>query len=310
MRYKLTAEVVGNLFSCENLNAETDGYVFNLIPGQDNKIVQISISKNVPEERIEMFRSTIGPGKGDSKFTIQIGGDQETHDDLIDKFQMIESNLSFSTRGALQRIKWETPDQEYIPETEEEQILLAVSSFSYSKEYPEPTALIEEKPFRNLIKSSRKYDSLRVPKAFWREGLNYFHSFQYVQSFYQFYFIIEDFYANGKSGKNNILGEFHRSSEFKELCENSLDKLFRLEKHKKNLEFFFDEFNCDISPRGLQELLFEMRGALHHYSSRSTRPKGNPFNQEGFKSIALLSMHLVTRAIGYKIADINQKDID
>ena len=88
--------------------------------------------------------------------------------------------------------------------------------------------------------------------------------------------------------------------QFENLCINSLEKIINDPRHAINLRQYFENFACEETPRGLGELLFEMRGALHHYSSRSTRAKGTPFNQNDFETIALLAMHLVTTAIAYR----------
>ena len=90
------------------------------------------------------------------------------------------------------------------------------------------------------------------------------------------------------------------------LADDSLKKIFKDHRHRSNLEALFKEFKCDISPTGLQELLFEVRGALHHYYGRSTKRKGTPFNQREFESISLLVMELCTVAIYYRIVEINR----
>ena len=85
----MTAELVGNLICPNILTVDLIGYKFELIPVLSNKIEHISISKQVREDRVDLFKSTIGSGQGGSKATINIGGDRETHMDLIDKSQMI-----------------------------------------------------------------------------------------------------------------------------------------------------------------------------------------------------------------------------
>ncbi len=306
MQYKIVAEVVGNLFIPDNVCFEFRGYEFDFISDDKGRLKSIGISKKVPDDRVEKFKSTFGPGKGQSVGTINIGGDIETHEELVDQLQMLESALAFSSKAALERINWDAPEQEYIPETPDDEQLIAIRSFRYSRQYPKSKSLLQPDFIKKLVEYAPKYDELRVAKAFWREGMVFFNRFQYVQAFYQFYFVIEDFFASGKSGKKQVLSEFHKSSEFEELCNKTLIELFKTEKHRENLKRFFEECNCEPTHIGLQELLFEMRGALHHFSSGSSRPKGTPFNQKEFESISLLSMYLVTLAIGYREAAISQ----
>jgi hypothetical protein len=182
-----------------------------------------------------------------------------------------------------------------------------VRAFSASQEYPQSRSFLQTKILEEIVATAPRYDELNIIKAFWREGMIFFNTFQYAQAFYQFFIIIEYFYAPGKSGKGPVLKEFGKSHEFRKLCENSLSELFKLERHRANLELMFGRFNCPVTPEGLQELLFETRGTLHHYSSKSKRSKFTPFNQNDFETIALLVMHLTTTAIGYRIVQINQR---
>jgi hypothetical protein len=306
MRYKLVAEVEGDVFISSPISIQKDEFEFSFIPSSDGRLISISITMSVPQERVKNFASTIEPGKGQSVASISIGGDIEIHKQLVGQLQTLESNFAFITGMAVQRIKWDNPKQEYIPDGPEDETILSVRGFSATQEYPKPRAFLQTNILQSIVIAAPMYDELKITKAFWREGMIYFNNFQYIQAFYQFYFIIEDFYAPGKSGKKPVLQEFRKSMVFKELCNNSLLELLKDARHRLNLEHLFSQFNCEVTSEGLQELLFEIRGALHHYSSQSQRPKGTPFNQKDFESIALLAMHLVTSAIGYQIANINQ----
>lgn len=218
---------------------------------------------------------------------------------------MVESALSYSTRFSLQEIDWDTPDQEYIAESDEDRELLSVSAFSYTRGYPETKVLVTEDALAQVVQLAPEYDDLRIAKAFWREGMGYFMAFRYVQAFYQFYFVIEDFFAGGKSGKKGVMGAFHKSAGLMEHCTNYLDRVEEDARHWKSLKEHFGEFKCAVSPQGLAELLFEMRGALHHYSRHSQRSRGTPFNQSDYETISLVAMQIATSGIAYREVEIS-----
>ena len=197
--------------------------------------------------------------------------------------------------------------EKFIAETPEEEELIAITSFTRTRQYPEPPTLFSPVDLIRLISKFPAYESLRVPMPFWREGENYFSTFQYVLAFYQYYFIIEDFYAGGKSSQSAVLKEFARSEEFRQLAHNSITELFKEPKHRQALEKLFTQEGCEVSATGLQKLLFKVRGGLHHYFGNSPKTRGTPFNQAEFESVALLVMHLTTAAIGYRIVAINQQ---
>jgi len=306
MQYKVVADVEGTIDIGEAATVETDDLWFDFIPDEDGYLREVAAGKTVPESMIDEFESTIDPQRGPIKARISIGGNRALYEMLIDSLQMIESQLAWATHGALQRIRWDTPRQEFVPESPDEERRLSISSVSHKREYPPLLAEIAPDQLKTIVQSAPLYDELRVPMSFWREGQVYFARFRYIEAFYQFYFVIEDFYASGRSGKTSVLRAFERSSEFGSLCDLALDKFQAMPRHAESLRELFDQFQCELTRKGLQELLFTVRGALHHYSSGSPRPKGTPFNQQLFETIALVADYLSTTAIGYRIVEIGQ----
>lgn len=124
-------------------------------------------------------------------------------------------------------------------------------------------------------------------------------------SYYYFYFVIEDFYANGKSGARGVLTEFQKSTEFLQVAANALNMVFQDERHRQNLIKFFKEEDCEVTPSGLQKLLYHIRGNLHHYYSKSPKTRGTPYNQKEYESIALTAMTVTSYAIGLREAAIS-----
>lgn len=307
MRYKLIASVEGEAYLVSPTVIELEDYRAEFDVDQQGRLSKITVSVAVPEDKLEKFRSSLTLGDGESIPRINISTDVELHAELVDRLQMLESALAFSTHTAVMNIDWDTPEQEYVPESPGDEELIAISSFSHARGYEIPKVILQPDVLHTIISSAPKYDELRVPKAFWRKGMISFSSFEYVQAFYQFFFVIEDFYAAGKSGKKPFLEALNKSQDFSDICENSLEAFSKMDRHNGNLQELLDEYGCERSIGGLQELLFEIRGSLHHYSSRSPRPKGTPFNQNDFESIALLALHMVTTAIAYKIVEINNR---
>lgn len=306
MRFLLRAKLEGQLFLTEGVSFERNGLLYQFIPDESGQIQEIAVSLKVPDEKVGNFAGGIGPGRGESVATFTIGGDKELREYLVSELQSLESSLAFVS-GSVRRIRWDEPHQEFIAENPEEEQLITFTGFSRSYTYPTPDVIIPPERLIRLLCDYQNYGSLRIPMAFWREGNNYFAEFQYVQAFYQFYFIIEDFYAGGKSGESPVLKEFAKSEEFRELCDSSINEIFKESKHRRALEELFSQERCEISGTGLQKLLFKVRGRLHHFSRNSPRAGGTPFNQSEFESIALLTMYLTTVAIGIRIEAINRQ---
>ena len=149
-----------------------------------------------------------------------------------------------------------------------------------------------------------------VPKAFYKEGINEFTSRRYINAFYNFYFILEDIYGEGKTKNKDIVEAFKQSSEFVIIIERTLkDILERDKRHNNNIRNFCKEENVTFDTKGVIELLQKIRGNLHHYSSKSSKHLGTPFAHEEFESIAYLTMCLALQTIFLKIVHINQSTI-
>jgi hypothetical protein len=308
MKYKLIAEVEGLLFISESIEFEFQNITYEFIMGEDGRLTNVAVSKVVPENKISDFQQTFEPGNGDVKLKISIGGDKELHDELVKELQVIESNLAFSSQASLKRIRWDISDQEYIPENQKDESLIAISSLSKGIRHNKLKVKTSTKSIEMLIKLAANYETLSTPKAFWREGMIYMENTQYIQAFYQFYFVIEDFYISGKSSsKKSVMKKFQQSEELIEIAKNTLSTIFDLPNHKKKLEEHLTEYKCQTSPIGLLEMLYEARNNLHHFHSRSTRTQGTPFNQSIFHTIALVTMHIATSAIVYREVNISQK---
>lgn len=132
MKYRVRVAVEGEVYLPRNigrLEARRDDLTFELKADRAGRITEASIARQVPPDRIERFRSTVGPGRGDSKATFHIGGDKELFDDLLLELQRFESALSFGVRGAVRRFVWHSYTTEIVAETPEEQELAPITGF-------------------------------------------------------------------------------------------------------------------------------------------------------------------------------------
>lgn len=307
MRYMLIADVDSSIYISENVSVETNELKVEFLKNDAGKLISVTVSKPVPLDRIDNFKQSLEPGTGDVKLKISVGGDKELHDDLVRELQTIESNLAFAVGGLLKRIRWDQPKQEYIPESNEEEAFIAIRNISAKKAYPQPKANVTPDLLIGLVKFSSNYETVSLAKAFWREGVVYHDNFQYIPAFYQFYFVLEDFYISGKtSSKKAVMRKFQESRELLDIANKTLTKFQDMSEHKSKLLKFLTDYKCNNTANGLLEMLYEVRNNLHHFHSKSTREQGTPFNQSDFDTISLVAMYMVSLAIGFREAGISQ----
>ena len=303
MKYSMECKIDGLVIIGKQIEIKNGNKKYVFIPNPNGLLSSIRIVLDDVDP--SMVRSSIKPGEGKSALTITIDGTRKPYLELQREFQELESLLAFGMDGSLKSIAWDEPSEGLIPENDDEKQYTAVSGFQFSKEYPELPTLLKETDIRGIIETKERYSSLIIPKAFFREGLNEYSSKRYINAFYNFYFIIEDLYGEGKTRNKDIATAFRESNEFRGFLDwvikNHLD-----ERHRANLSKFCLEEGLNYDIDGLIDLLWHVRGNLHHYSSMSSKHIGTPFSHEAFESIAFLTLGLAVRAILQKILILNQ----
>jgi len=181
MRYKVIAPVEGDIYLDCPYSFQKEGYTIEFDLDSNKKLLGIAIWIDILGRDIEKFKSEIS--KKDGIIHLKIGGDAEVENKIKNEFQLLESNLSFISQGILRRIHWDKAKEEFIPQSEEEKEYIKVYSFETTKEYPNPSATIKETVLEHYVINGAKYIDLAIPKAFLREGINYFKNFLYVQAF-------------------------------------------------------------------------------------------------------------------------------
>ena len=301
MLYRLTAPLEGTVIlrpAQPRICALRDGLEFALLADNTGRVTHVSVQMRVPDERLQQFRSSIGPGSGATKATIDIGGDPELFRTLLSELQALESHFAFEVPGAIRRVAWRDCQHEFIAESEEESRSIPVTSLTTKQGYRETPALIAENGFATLVGATADDTALVPCKAFWNEGLNRFHDLQYAQAFHHFYFVIEDLFAQRKSGEKETLKAFHASDELTRILDRALATFTNPQHaHAERLRAALADEGCVLSAAGLAKYVFRVRGRLHHYSSASSRPMIHPHRQEPFETAALVAMFVARSAL-------------
>jgi len=302
MKYSLECRVDSRLLIGNSLNV-VDGakeYIFS--PDKDGFLASIKIITKV--ENPEKFYSKIEKENEKVK-GITIESDETIVSDLKSDFQYLESSLAFV--GNLKKIHWEDAKHECMPETEEEKSKLEGFAFSFKRTHSDNATKLTKDIFMQIVKSKSKYDCLTTLKSFYREGKNFYDKFQYVNAFYNFYFIIEYLFGGGKTKNKQIEESYQSSEELKKTIKWAMNTQIKTsEEHSKSLSELLREFHLKDSAEDVIKLLVAMRGRVHHYTSKSSLRQATPLTQRDFQSIAFLTMTIAMMSILKEIAKINR----
>lgn len=308
MKYSLTCKVDSRAVLEESICHTNGTFQYEFIPGTNKTLQHLRITSHVSNP--QAFRSQIEPGQpGGPKLHLKVTHDQQLHAEMILQFKKLESILSFNGE-IVERIRWNQAKEEVICETEEERAATEIFSVHMTEEYDRVPVKINRASVGKLIDAKDRYDSLIVPMAFWREGLNDHHTFRYINAFFNFYFILEGLYGSGKTRNSDVEEQFAKSSELRASIE-SLIRNYKEDRHpyhreslQKMLTARAKQFDVD----GVIHLLVKMRGELHHFTNNPNRPQGNPFTHKGYQSLSHMTLVLSYYAIQNQMLLINKKE--
>ncbi|TET71793.1 MAG: hypothetical protein E3J56_06265 [Candidatus Aminicenantes bacterium] len=306
MKYCIKCKVDGKIVIGREILIDYNNKEYLFIPDEKGLLVSIKITTRVKYP--ERFFSEIRPGEGKIKATFITGRDTELIAELKKEFQQIESDLTFLGSN-LKRIHWEKPEEKIITETDEEREKVAINSIYEEGKYPDEPTNISEDTLRSIIEQKDIYNSLVIPKAFFREGINHFKLFDYIDAYYDFYYVFEGLYGAGKHG-NNLLKQLKNDKEFRKIIDFVIKQFKNEPRHSDEIKKLLVETKvskeADVNVDNMIKLLQKVRGNLHHYYIRSSLRQVNPFNQREYESIALFAMIVAGRSIAQKIYEINK----
>lgn len=312
LKYQVRAKVDGTLYLAEpnsHIAAKRDGWEYRFESDGSGRVTFLSVVAPLPDEVAADASATIGdsrrPGvKAHLEFKLTPG----VHASVIEEMQRIESLISFHAGHPVKRIRWHEPETTLVPETPEEEKRVQFWGVSHARVVPETPIEVEKDFLQQIVAVAPRFSEIVVPLAFWREGMNHMDRGEFVLAFNNHYFVLEDFYADGKSGQGPVLKAFARSAEFRTICAHALQEGRFKADDAESLRELFEREQCGWDPSGLQRLLFRMRGNAHHYSAKSGGPHPTPFTQGRFETIALLTMWLATTSIATKIDSIKARN--
>lgn len=279
-------------------------YVFS--PNEDGYLAKISITATAPKPE----RCTSG-FKDEGK-TIFFNTDSEFNETLIKEFQYFEGILSLI--GNLKRIRWQSAWIEYIPETEEEKEQAKLTKFRWEKKLPDDDVEVPAKSLAQMVLRKDTHDLLNVYLSFYREGLNEYKSFRFINAFFNFYFILEGVYGNNEWRNFEVREAFKNSPDFsvflQEVIDNDISKSKEMQDDVSAMlnslkDRYGNPLNKSMDIDGLTHLIVDTRGTLHHYSDDPNRQQNTPFNHESFQSITTVMLILSDKTLRRMIKEID-----
>jgi hypothetical protein len=313
MLYTITCPLHGRLYIVPDfaghMKAERDGILVELTttrlkdrqPATALPVDEISMTVRVPPDDLGQFVKQVGQELVDGSVYANL------HKKLIAELQTFESGFSFAfgEEFPIEQLAWDRWVEHFTPETDAEAEALRITRVGAIAPRSHHGSIVEPRHLRRYFAQADRYVDLNVPLAFFREGMNAYEEERFTTAFHNFYFIIEDWYAEGAIRKEDVLPNFRSSDELKQILEEVMAQVTADPVHSIPFRQMFAEARLGVTIEELMVLLPRLRGRLNHYSSKGRMPGASPFNASAFKTAA----HVVRLISGLTIR-LNMMELD
>jgi hypothetical protein len=128
------------------------------------------------------------------------------------------------------------------------------------------------------------------PLGFFRKGRRDFLERRYIDAIYDYYFLLETLFGNGKTRNTQVKAEFKKCPTLCSTCGQVIQEGERAIRNRGSGRRVLDVFCSEYATKTPEEYLehvVDLRGFLHHHSSKNKRA-WNPIDEAAFELDAIL----------------------
>jgi hypothetical protein len=287
MKIKYTFSVEGVLPIGRTKILEKDASIYEFRSGEDGFVAELIVTKRINGS----YRlPTITPAKSDDvPMHINIEGnglDLTTIHDV----KALQNILSFF---GLHRIDTKYFNTEWIPENEEERSKVRLFSFKPSRASLEAgTEVVPLELIATCVAASESLlkQEVLIPMSFYRKGREDFYGENYLDACYDFYFMLETLFADGKFKTLGVKEAFSKSEILQSAISRTITNLQFSTPLKFKYPMKYKEVIEGKSVLDISNWLVDFRGDIHHHSLKTNR--WNPDSYDNFKFEADLMQYI------------------
>ncbi len=287
MKLVVTAQLYSQVLIDEVIELKYYPFIISFHPNENKILEEISIERGITD-----FIGLIPKVKVENHTVKQIEFPKE--DFLAEQRELLQHLESFGSLDLdIIEIKWDNPKITWIPENEEERSMLPISSYKRNLEY-DTSKKLTLGWLQGTVYNRRMLSHLVLPLSFHRKGINFYHRFEYSESFLSFYIMLEGVFGNGKTKNYQVEQEFLKSEIMNYAITETLKWLNNEENnnHKEWLLKFLKSKDWQYDIKGIISMLVKQRGYLSHFSLNSNRKQRDTFNEKENHSPAFIIMSI------------------
>lgn len=198
----------------------------------------------------------------------------------------------------LQSIDFESPSIEWVPETMAERSQLQLFTHEIESE-PIPDELIKPLSFDLLARAVMAADAaneIEITLSFFRRGMCDVYARNYIEAIYDFYFILETHFADGKFKKAAVEAAFLAAPELRDAVQSAINDPGPIITLTPALAKSFSQSYRRMSVDQAIRKMVQLRGFLHHHFGKR-RDAWHPDDQRRYELDALFF-----RSVAFNVA--------
>jgi hypothetical protein len=286
MKCQYRFKIDGKLTLSENKPMSVRGLVYQFETGEGGLVTHIKVTKPLANrEEWPQFRRSSETGIAyDAKLN-------DTRLPLI-QFEMrsLEAALSLFS---VDSIASDYPEIEWLPEDNDETNAVQIRKYQLTEDNDFPPCPLSFDLIARMVIAAVDLLDVELPLSFFRHGRIAYGARKYIDAIYQFYFMFETMFGNGKTKNKPIIKEFKKSTELRTAAEDFLKSAggpFLSEDLANQVREKFNGFDADR----LIAYMVDLRGLLHHHTSKR-RTMWHPSRQGQYNLDALMFSHVATK---------------
>jgi len=297
MKLIVECAVTSNVVLPRRLEFRSDGRVF-IVELDVNRIWnQLRIVVPVPKSKEFKWGIETVQGTGGPDYMIHADAPKELYDSVLNDIQALESVLALFV--PLASIDWRHPTLNV--EYEAGEVPPPLHTLEGLRKSPRtwPVAPVSEAAFVQATSLALSAEPLKTAASFWREGENDMHEERYINAFFNFYFVLEGLFGNGKFKSGDVEREFVSAAELRQFTAEFCTATPLPERIPLQISALLLEKGQKTAPTFeiLMKLLVSVRGRLHHFSNNPGRSQGSPNNQDPYEGISTFARFLAHKAL-------------
>ena len=224
-------------------------------------------------------------------FRLQANRKEALHARMMSAIHSLESFLCFY--GNLEAIHWSAAEVFLEAESEEEEQYLLLKGWTMTPAINDPVVDLSPEQLGFIIANAKTCSPLTTTLAFYRAGINEIRRANNISAFFNFYFVLEGLYGNGKWRGKDVIYEFGKSAIVVQALENIIAEGFpRAMGEDVSIADRLAKINKPCNPAGMIHFLVHTRGDLHHHSGLNGRAAGSPLVNEHYQALAQFSLRI------------------